>query len=267
MRYQPEQVEFSQLSVYRAALGKRLYEQALTMCGDDPAVLEIGPGNGDVVFEQVQSGMVPENRLFLCEPDPAAAAALAARFREATVSAKPLEQFLGETASQPFDLVLGNFSLHWVESISTWTAALCARLSANGVLALTNTDVTRSFWGAMDADVQDRFPGCSLFNVQETRVLSPDRWTELFEDCGLTLEKRIDYEGTAAHFASAEAMFADFKRVCGPRYLRLEDGATQEEVEEFVLASLHDVELPDGRTRFPASGFQLLFKNGTGRHA
>lgn len=254
-----QEVRFRDVVAYRHALGIALCKEALRFSSPQPKTLEIGPGNGGVAKELLALAKMDETKLTLCEP--ARDSGVDKRFPKARVIFSRFEEALEQRVfPEQFDLIVANFSLHWVESISTFVNDLVTLLRPGGVLAMTNTDSSRSFWGGMDRKVTEKFPGSALFNIKESHSLSGDDWQKLFSNAGLEIKASFEYSGVASVFPTSEAAFNDFKNIVGSKYLRIAPPASASVIETYVQTLLKNQENAQGEFELSASAFQLVFR-------
>ena len=155
---------------------------------------------------------------------------------------------------------MANFSLHWVENIVDSIQKINNLISPNGILALSNTDSSRSFWKEINDSVEEYFPGCSLFNIEMSHSLSANMWEDILIQKGFEIKSRLDYTGTASILPSVLVAFNDFKKMTGSKYLKLANGFTQVQIENFVLEQLKTQTDLNGNLKIKASGFQLIAK-------
>ncbi len=254
-------VKYDNAGIYRHDIGVSLYADALKMRPNSSNILEIGPGRGDVARDVFSAAIRNRLNMIFVEPDANSAAMIGEQFPMSRIIARTLESAISANEiPHGLDLIVANFSLHWVEGISRISKDLYDSLTPAGVLAIANTDPTRSFWAEIDSAVKSRFPGNSLFNIEQSHSLSANDWEAMMLLVGFQLRSRIDYHGTAAVFASPEVGFADFKRMAGSKYLKLANGATKEQVESYVKQLLEKHTNLNGQLEVKASGFRLILQ-------
>ncbi len=259
-------VNYDDARKYRLDIGIGLYSESIKLHPDPKHIVEIGPGAGEAAHCFFESCKIDTGRLTFIEPNIESYRTLSQKFQDAKILSRSLEEVLySEQFGRPFDLVVANFSLHWVEHLESVASKIWASMSPNGVLAFSNTDSTRSFWNSIDVAVKEKFPGNSLFNIENSHSLSASNWVDIFAASGFILKSRTDYSGTAAVFDSPEIAFAEFKSMVGDRYLKLNGTHSKEEIETFVKSELKNQTNPQGNVRFWASGFRLVFQKPDSR--
>lgn len=251
-------VSFSDANIYRRNIGIKLYEEALRINPKGKVIVEIGPGSGDVAKSMTARDSLVDKSLFVIEPDASKKSTLLEVTSEQNIFQGSFESAVSSGKIPNSDIVIANFSLHWVENLNIVLQELSRSINRGGVIAISNTDVSRSFWAEIDEKVKKRFPGSSLYNINISHSMSPQEWVELIESLGFKSVYLADFHGTAALMQSAEFAFSEFKRMAGAKYLRLGNGISQIEIEEFVMNELLKNSDSMGRVKVKASGFAYV---------
>lgn len=257
------EVNFKLASDYRTYIGARLYEESIKFLGNTNHVLEIGPGNGAALleFEKTNDYKKIASVTFI-EPSEKAIDSLKDRFPKSLIIPTTLENSIDSLRQNlRFDLLIANFSLHWLAHFDLILKQLTEVVKPQGIFSFSNTDTKRSFWANLDAQVRAKFPACGLFNVTKSHSLSLEQWESLFIQSGYSVLKKIEYIGTAAEFESAEAALADLKQMAGSKYLRLAGKYTAQDIETYVLELLNTHASLNGKINVTASGYSLILRH------
>lgn len=237
-----------------------LLNEAVSQFLNQPSFLEIGPGKGKVFDWAVQSQLLNPAKTVFCEPSVDSAQSLKERYPQSEIFINTFENYLKNSIDLQFELIFAHFSMHWIDSIGLLLQKLYKITHPEGILAVTNTASERSFWGIIDSELRRKFPGCSLFNIDQSRSLTSDDWVDLFHQNGFKTIARWDVFGIATHFHSKESALDDFKKIAGDKYLKLSNDFYQDDIEKWILNRLNDDVKADGRLLVPASAFQLILK-------
>lgn len=255
-------VNFENATDYRQFIGENLYRKSIHYNPDLFSILEIGPDEGNNFQKFLDSeDIIFKGDIVFLEPNLSSSLILEKKFPSSKIISSKLEQAFSKLSLLPrFDLIIANFSLHWVENLNSNLAQLAERINDNGLLSFSNTDSTRSFWALIDRQVKSNFIGCSLFNIDVSHSLSQDEWLKIIESLNFKLIDKIIYDGTATLYKSIDEALIEFKRVSGEKYLKLTNGYRQEQIEDFVKKILIPHTNNDGKVSVNASGYSLIFQ-------
>lgn len=255
-------VAFQDASEYRKFIGVKLYEDSIRLSDSYNELLEIGPGNGEVAgsFLKNRPNLLG-SRFSFVEPNERIQFELKNKFPHSRIFSSSLESALVDHLQDSnFDLILANFSLHWVNDLDSVVEKLTSKLKINGIIAFSNTDTKRSFWAKIDGKVRVKFPGCSLFKSAESHSMTLEQWRMLFVDHGYKTLKEYEYIGVAATFNNEFEALSDLKRMAGSKYLMVSGEFSQEEIETYILDLLRSNRDVDGLVSISASGYSLILR-------
>ena len=252
-------MDFENIYLYRQNIGIDLYNLSFKKKEHPSTVIEIGPGTGEVFKSFLTQKNVPSFLMYFIEPDRSQKEKLLQYGSNVDVITNTLEQsFQNNMFPQNVDTVIANFSLHWVTNVNKYFDQIYQHLNKNGIFSFSNTDTSRSFWTEIDVQVQNKFPGCSLYNIEKSHSMNISDWENLTINSGFNILYKKEYVGTASVFANARVAFDNFKQTVGTNYLKLSSEFTQKQVEDYVIHLLESRTNSDGRLKIKASGFAIV---------
>lgn len=254
-------VNYQNISLYHQYLGYQLYFLSSNLKESIENILEIGPGNGQAAREFMHLNNKWNGSLTFVEPSADAGKLLKKKFPGSEVLDVTFEKSLRQLQRmRPFDLVVANFSLHWIENIEKKLLDINAIMPLGGILAFSNTDYERSFWAQIDKKISEELEGCSLFKVKDSHALSIEKWKRMTEESGFELCEAFEYDGVAAVYKSIDMAMNLLKKSAGDKYLKLASGISQDEVEGFIRKELKKNLNEEKKIPLNASGYSLIFK-------
>lgn len=250
------------VATYRVDIGFNLFKNCWEAVNlRSPKIFEIGPGNGAVIARALEKYKIPSNALVFCEPDLTKTDILKSKFPNSRIITAPIESFDSSWIESGYDIVFAGFSLHWIEALSTVLKNIHRLLKSSGVMGITITDQTRSFWTQRNQEFKKAFKGCAIYNDDgDSHNLTPTQWIALLEKNGFSIFSKICVDGVAATYTNPENALKDFRNACGTHYLKRSSDYSVEECEKWIVDRLLQLADKTGRLNIPATAFQIIAK-------